>query len=300
LCGSQYINLAHELQLTDDDTVVCLSLDGAQLYQNKKSDTWIAIWIILKYNPSTRYKKKHVLPCCVIPGPNKPKNLDSFLFRSLHHVSALQHENNGAGFRLFSGLKKSVVSSRIIVALATADALGLVEIDGRVGHHGAQGCRLGCDMKGRRKPGTGHYYAAHLKPNENVIEDSNHPDIDLRTITPPSPAIYHQNLSKIINSVDQNEYEKNRKLTGISKPSILSGLNSKFMFPIPLCFTVDLMHLLCINLGELLIPLWRGTLKCESTDNKLSWDWATLTGDKWIQHGQQVAAATPFFPSFFH
>jgi hypothetical protein len=300
LCGSQYINLANELRLTDDDTVVCLSLDGAQLYQNKKSDTWIAIWIILEYNPSTRYKKKHVLPCCVIPGPNKPKNLDSFLFRSLHHVSALQRENNGAGLQVFNGLKKSVVSSRIIVALATADALGLVEIDGRVGHHGAQGCRLGCNMKGRHKPGSGHYYAAHLRPNENLIEDNNHPDVDLRTITPASPAIYHQNLSKVINSVDQNEYERNRKLTGISKPSILSGLNSKFMFPIPLCFTVDLMHLLCINLGELLIPLWRGILKCESTDDKSSWDWAKLTGDKWTQHGQQVAAATPFFPSFFH
>ena len=276
LCGSQYINLANELQLTDDDTLVCLSLDGAQLYQNKKSDTWIAIWIILEYNPSTRYKKKHVLPCCVIPGPNKPKNLDSFLFRSLHHVSALQRENNGAGFQVFSCLKNSIVSSRIVFALATADALGLVEIDGRVGHHGAQGCRLGCDMKGRRKPGSGHYYAAHLRPNENLIEDNDHPDVDLRTITPASPATYHQNLSKIINSVDQNEYEKNRKLTGISKPSILSGLNSRFMFPIPLCFTVDLMHLLCINLGELLIPLWRGTLKCESTDDKASWDWAKL------------------------
>lgn len=155
-------------------------------------------------------------------------------------------------------------------------------------------------MKGRRKPGSGHYYAAHLRPNENLIEDNNHPDVDLCTISPASPEKYHQSLSKVINSVDQNIYEKNRKLTGISKLSILSGLNSKFMFPIPLCFTVDLMHLLCINLGKLLIPLWHGTLKCESTDDKSSWDWAKLTRDRWTQHGQQVADATPFFPSFFH
>ena len=39
------------LKLTSDDTTVIFSLDGAQLYQNKKSDTWIAIWIIVEYDP---------------------------------------------------------------------------------------------------------------------------------------------------------------------------------------------------------------------------------------------------------
>ncbi|KAH8987683.1 hypothetical protein EDB86DRAFT_2808718 [Lactarius hatsudake] len=60
------------------------------------------------------------------------------------------------------------------------------------------------------------------------------------------------------------------------------------------------MHLLFLNLGELLIPLWRGTLKCDPADNQLTWDWATLTGDVWQTHGQLVANATPFFPSSFH
>ncbi|KIJ09474.1 hypothetical protein PAXINDRAFT_87391 [Paxillus involutus ATCC 200175] len=41
---------------------------------------------------SLRYKKKYVLLGVIIPGPNKPKNIDFFLFPSFHHIAALQHE----------------------------------------------------------------------------------------------------------------------------------------------------------------------------------------------------------------
>jgi len=298
--GSDILNLSEDLKLTSDDTTASFSFDGAQLYQNKKSDTWIAIWIINDYSPDTRYKKKHVLPALIVPGPNKPKNLDSFLFRTFHHVSAIQRENNGVGLCAWDGLKEEIIYSRVIVLLNTADAVALTELDGRVGHHGAQGCRLGCSMKGRHKPSSGHYYAVHLRPNAYTVSGCDHPDIDIRNLTEPSPEIYKTELSKIIHATDQNDYEKKRKETGISKPSILSGLVKSFALPMPLCFSVDLMHLLCLNIGELFIPLWRGQLKCDPTDEKDSWDWATLVDDTWIAHGKLVAEATKYFPSFFH
>ncbi|KAF8154160.1 hypothetical protein B0H34DRAFT_861033 [Crassisporium funariophilum] len=249
----------------------------------------------------TRYRSKHVLPALVVPGPNKPKNIDSFLFRSLHHLSALQRENNGLGLRVWDGLQECIIYSRIVFLLGTADAVGLTEIDGRVGHHGAQGCRIGCDMKGRHKPNNGHYFAAHLRPNNNPVSDCNHPDFDFKNIPfASSPDKYQANLLTVVNSRDQTDYERNRKQTGISKPSILSGLKASLMLPIPRCFTVDLMHLFCINIGELLIPIWRGTFKCDPSDNKDSWDWATLTGQVWVEHGKLVASSTKHFPSSFH
>ena len=48
------------------------------------------------------------------------------------------------------------------------------------------------------------------------------------------------------------------------------------------------------------IPLWHGTLKCDSTDNVTSWDWAKLTRDAWQTHSKLVANVTQFFPSSFH
>lgn len=101
--GYDFLEVAERVQLGPNNTTVSLSLDGAQLYQNKKSDTWIVVWIINDYNPITQYKKKHVLPALVIPGPNKPKNIDSFLFQSFHHLSALQHENEGRGIYVWDG-----------------------------------------------------------------------------------------------------------------------------------------------------------------------------------------------------
>ena len=302
-CGSDVLDLAEDLELTSDDTTVIFSLDGAQLYQSKKSDTWIAIWIITNYDPKTRYRSKHVLPAAIVPGPNKPKNIDSFLFRTFHHFSAIQREDNGAGIKVYDAVKRDVVSSRTCLLCATADAVGLIEVDGRVGHHGKYGCRKGCPFHGRHKPSSGHYFAAHLKPNNYTVEDCNHPDFDFRQfIHQLSPETYDSNLTSVVNSFDQNDYEQNRKNTGISKPSILSGLLPSHMLKLPLCFTVDLMHLICLNLCNLLLSLWRGTIKCELTDDKRTWDWTPKFMDNhtWQSHGKLVASATKYFPSFFH
>ena len=85
-----------------------------------------------------------------------------------------------------------------------------------------------------------------------------HYDFDLRKpIERELTQTYQENIAKVFNSRDQNDYERNRKLTGISKPSIISELHANFTIPFPQCFSVDLMHLISINfkLGELLILL---------------------------------------------
>ena len=78
--GIDYLNAVSEEKIKNGDTILLFSLDGAQLYEHKQSDCWIYIWVILNLSPDKHYKKKHVLPGAFIPGPNKPKNIDSFLF----------------------------------------------------------------------------------------------------------------------------------------------------------------------------------------------------------------------------
>ena len=50
--GSELQDLVKRLKITGDDTIVSFSIDGAQLYQNKKSDTWISIWILNNFSPN--------------------------------------------------------------------------------------------------------------------------------------------------------------------------------------------------------------------------------------------------------
>jgi hypothetical protein len=101
LSGSKLQDLVERLEITGNDTIISLSLDGAQLYQNKKSDTWISIWVLGNFSPNQHYQKKRILLRTIIPRPNKPKIINSYLYCGIHHLLALQHENNGAGLRMW-------------------------------------------------------------------------------------------------------------------------------------------------------------------------------------------------------
>ncbi|EGO03229.1 hypothetical protein SERLA73DRAFT_119031 [Serpula lacrymans var. lacrymans S7.3] len=59
------------------------------------------------------------------------------------------------------------------------------------------------------------------------------------------------------------------------------------------------MHLIALNIPDLLINLWRYNFDCEKTDSKHSWDWGVLQGDTWKQHGQAIADSTPYLPGPF-
>ncbi|KAH9931467.1 uncharacterized protein B0H18DRAFT_872201 [Fomitopsis serialis] len=59
------------------------------------------------------------------------------------------------------------------------------------------------------------------------------------------------------------------------------------------------MHLAALNLTDLMLGLWRGTLDCDKDDDRQTWDWAVLQGDLWTTHGSLVADMRPFLPGSF-
>ncbi|KAH9847962.1 hypothetical protein C2E23DRAFT_691847, partial [Lenzites betulinus] len=60
------------------------------------------------------------------------------------------------------------------------------------------------------------------------------------------------------------------------------------------------MHLIALNLSDLLIPLFRGTFRCEKTDDTSTWEWACLAEDEsWQSHGRLVGEATLYLPGSF-
>jgi hypothetical protein len=293
--GQDYINAVTRGDISAFDTVIVLSIDGAQLYSDKASDCWMFIWTIFNLGPDLRYKKKAVLPGGFIPGPNKPKNVDSYIYPSLHHLSALQHE----GLPIWDAQRDCVFIDHPFFALGTADGPGMTYLNGLVGHHGAYGCRLYCTTKGRHKPGGGHYFAAHSKPSLYPVPGCDHDDIDIQNIPHVSSIEYKENLAYLLGATNETNFKERRKETGITKPSIFSGLPPKRMLDIPGCFPADLMHLISLNLTDLLIKLWRGTMDCETSDDRATWDWAVLKGNTWKNHGKTVADATPYLPGSF-
>jgi hypothetical protein len=135
LCGRDYLEAVLDGTIGDDDMVLMFSIDGAQLYRMKQSDTWIYIWIIVNYSPDRRYKKVSIRPGSFIPGPNKPGNADSFLFVGLHHLVSLQKE----GLQIWDALENREFLSNMFFLLGLADAPGMALVSGLVGHVGRVG-----------------------------------------------------------------------------------------------------------------------------------------------------------------
>ena len=155
-----------------------------------------------------------------------------------------------------------------------------------------------CDLPGRHKPGTGHYYPALLKPDDRDDRGCNHADININDIHEPDNKRYQSNLRLLLSSTNPSEHANYRRETGISKPSIFQGLSR--ILPLPKCFPGDLMHQSVINLCDLLISLWRGQMKAYGSDQKDTWDWAVfMDSGRWKEHGKEVASMFPFFPSLF-
>jgi len=276
--GQDYLaNVAPHLK--SHDTVLMFSADGAQLYRNKKSDCWIYIWVIYDLAPGDRYKKRYVLPGGFVPGPNAPKNFDSFFFSGIYHLSALQHE----GLIVWDARDRQLHRDNPFLLFVTADAIGIADVSGSAGHHARLGCRLMCELPGRHKPGTGHYYPVLLKPNDCNRRGCSHNDININTIGDPDDKKYQEKLRLLLSSTNSDEHARYRRETGISKTSIFQGLYR--ILPLPRCFPGDLMHQPVINLPDLIISLWRGQMKLYGQDKKDTWDWAIfMDGGRWKEH----------------
>ena len=134
--GTNYIEAVNKGQIKDNDDVIGLSLDGAQLYHDKPSDCWIFIWILFNLDPDLCYKKSYALPAGFILGPNKPGNIESFMLLSLHHTLVLQKE----GLNCWDGQQGKWIMSQLFFFAGTVDMRGLPIISRLVGHSGKHGC----------------------------------------------------------------------------------------------------------------------------------------------------------------
>lgn len=284
-------------RFTKDDIALQLSIDGAQLYRDKASDCWMFIWIIHNLHPGLRYTKSFVIPGSFVPGPNKPREIDSYLFPSLYHLVAIQRE----GLKIFDASTSTEIRRSIpIIVVASADSPGAASMSGFVGHSGKQGCRVYCGITGRRRDGDPHYYPVMLKPDSYMINGCSHEDVtfnDLQSFRQNISATYERNLRILLSARTLAQYNRYRLQTGLCKPTLFSGVTT---LGVPGIFTMDLMHLSVLNDPDLLLGLWRGTIKHYPPDDTSTWNWAVLSNKKiWRAHGDSIEAATPFIPSSF-
>jgi len=251
LHGTDLIGACQDGCINENGIVLMFSIDRAQLYTKKLSSCWIYIWILLNLSPTECYKKNRVFIGGFIPGPNNPKNLDSFLFPGLQHLVGLQKE----GLQIWDVALQHKVNSKVFLALITTDGPGMKHITGMVGYHGKHGCCLYCGMQGCRENHGKHYFLVLLKPLDYNVSGCTHDDIDVTNLPIPLHRRYHKNMCIVISLSNNSQYRTCRLETGISKPSIFSGLDTSSTLGLPHSAGSDIMHLAALNLTDLMISL---------------------------------------------
>jgi hypothetical protein len=150
-----------------------------------------------------------------------------------------------------------------------------------------------CEAHGKQ------YFPALLKPLNYEVEGCTHADINIQYLPSPSRKQYNINLHYLVMSPNERQYHARHLATRISKPSIFSGLDRSFTLGLPYSAGSNIIHLGALNLSDLMISLWRGTIDCTGPDEKSSWTWVVLQGEAWQRHGKAVADTLHYLPSSF-
>lgn len=245
--GLDYLGLVHKGDIKENNIVLMASVDGARLYEHKESDWWILIWIFANLSPQKQYQKECVQLGTFIPGPNKPKHLDSLFFPLLHHPSMLQNE----GLKFWDANHNLTFQSNLYLLFPTVDGPSLVDWDGLVGHSNRNGCHIYCGILRCCKSHGHYYYPVLIKPRDWCAADSDHPDINVLNLPLGSSEAYADNLWRLVALPNHTQYDQCKTKTKTTKAPLILRLGLQCSLGIPYCMTTDIMHLTG-NISDLL------------------------------------------------
>lgn len=121
-------------------------------HKSSKYSYWPVVLTIANYCPSERYHLRNMLHVVVIPGPNNPKYLNSFLLPFIQEIQNLS--TNGVVLTMYDG-KRTLLRVHLLFVLG--DLSGIAKLCYLLGHNSNFPCRF-CCIKGIWVPGSNHVY----------------------------------------------------------------------------------------------------------------------------------------------
>ena len=92
--GEIYKELVNKNLFNDKrDVAFTASCDGYQIFKQKTDDCWLFLMINNNLEPTLRVKKENLLIPFLIPGPNQPKNFNTFLRPLIDEMKELERMN---------------------------------------------------------------------------------------------------------------------------------------------------------------------------------------------------------------
>jgi hypothetical protein len=281
----------HQYFERDTDMVLGLSTDGYAPFRRRAKTAWPLLLFNYNLPPDIRFHQDNMLSLGVIPGPNKPKDFDSFLWPLVEELLELE-----LGVLARDGRTQKHFHLRAHLLLVFGDMPAISMVMNMKGHNGFCPCRF-CEIRGARIPGNVH------SPYYVPLDRSKHPNPDARA--PGGKAAYdplHLPRRTHTSFMDQarevqsaptaTAANERAKFYGVKAVPILSFLST---ISFPHSFPVDFMHLVWENVVKNLFSLWFGDYKGLGTG----------TGDYKVPPkvveliGKESADAGDFIPTAF-
>ena len=93
--GDLYKELVEEGFFLDERDIALIgSTDGYQIFRQKTDSCWVVMFINANLSPDIRVKKENLLISAIIPGPDQPKDFNSFLHPIIEELKILQGKFN--------------------------------------------------------------------------------------------------------------------------------------------------------------------------------------------------------------
>ena len=257
----------------DRDMALGLSTDGYGIFTRSQASAWPLIIFIYNLPPELRIHAEHILALGVIPGPNKPAQIDSFLI-------PLQEEL----YQLAEGVKAHDIQTKQLFLLHAflliifADFPAIAMLMNMKGVNGISPCR-NCKIKAIPVPGDTS--STHYVPLTTNLTDLGRNHVEMMA-----------DAKRVDEARNQTAANQIAKETGIKGTPILSTLDS---VAFPQSFPLEIMHVIMENTIPGLVSLWTTDYKGLG-EGRESY---RIDSNTWKAIGAEGSAAGSTIPSVY-
>jgi hypothetical protein len=269
------------------DVPLGMMTDGFQCFKRArrgKSSAWPVILINYGRPVTERMRIENIIPFALIPGPNQPKDFNSFLFPLKTELDAL-----AIGIQAYDSIPDKLFQLHAYLVVAIGDMQAVKHFSCMKGPGAVRPCRL-CNIKGIWSRARRKYYIPLRPPDDDdqpIRARFTLESLPLRT----APQILQQ-LQQLCDEPRVTYRDELSKKFGINGESVLNsiaGFNRISGYP------HEYMHLLFENIIPMLVCLWKGDYR--DVDN--SEQPYVISAENWAAIGRLTAESNRSTPSSF-
>jgi len=267
------------------DVALALSTDGAQLNSKKQSNVWIALLILLNLPPEIRYQTNNTIVTFIVPGPNNPGDLESFLYPLFVDMAKASE-----GIWMWDAIDSSAFINHAYICMVLGDMLGSAKISGMAGHTAVHGDRFSTVTAARSstKKGSKYLYYPVSAPKNDEYNKGRPCPYDLNSLPIRTEDKYWEAIRELSAAPSMKQCNEIVRKIGISRMPLATA-SPAFIHP---CFyPLDPFHLFFENIMPFIWDIWT----IESKPNEC----IHLSKEKAEEFGKQVVIGMKTLPPEF-